>query len=86
MMQRSWSKMLASDSAVFRFAPAEGADFYAPFGWKLRQYRSILIDARRYHREARQAWLWRLLFPRATRQEKTRRSGPMTGTILLERS
>lgn len=85
LMQRAWSRHLASDSAVFRFAPAEGADFYAPYGWQLDVYRSAFIDARRYRRESNLAWMWRLLYPRLTRQEATRRSGPMTGSVLLRR-
>jgi methyltransferase (TIGR00027 family) len=86
IMQRSWASRLAADSAVFRFAPAEGAAFYAPFGWQLRVYRSAFLDARRYHREHKYAWLFRMFYPRMVRQEATRRSGPMTGTVLLQRT
>jgi methyltransferase (TIGR00027 family) len=85
MMKRTWSKNLAATSAEFKFAPEDGAGFYARFGWRLRVYRAMVIDSHRYGREARSAWLWRLLFPRAIKAERTRRTGPMTGVILLER-
>jgi methyltransferase (TIGR00027 family) len=83
MMRRTWSRKFTA--APFRFAPAEGAAFYAAFGWRLEQYRSILLEARRLQREGGFNWLWRLFAPRAIKQEATRRSGPMTGTILLSR-
>jgi hypothetical protein len=86
MMQRAWAKNLSSGSAEFKFAPKKGADFYARFGWRLRVYRAAVVDARRYRREASIAWLWWLMFPRAMQAEATRRSGPMSGTILLERA
>jgi methyltransferase (TIGR00027 family) len=83
IMRRTWSRQLTS--APFRFAPEEGAAFYAPYGWRLEQYRSTFLESRRYRREGSMAWLWRLLYPRVLKQEATRRSGPMTGTILLSR-
>ncbi len=83
MMRRTWSRRLSA--APFRFAPAEGAKFYASYGWLLEQYRSIFLESRRLGREGSMAWLWRLLFPRVIKQEATRREGPMTGTILLSR-
>lgn len=83
MMRRIWSRHLTS--SPFRFAPEEGAAFYAPYGWRLEQYHSTFLESRRFRREGSMAWLWRLLYPRALRQEATRRSGPMTGTILLSR-
>jgi methyltransferase (TIGR00027 family) len=83
MMRLMWSRRLAR--AAFRFGPPEGAAFFAPYGWRLEQYRSIFVESRRLRREAPMAWSFPLLFPRAAKQEATRREGPMTGTILLSR-
>jgi len=84
MMARTWSKRLGT-SATFRFAPEEGAEFYERSGWKLVEYRSAWLEARRLKREMPMAWIWRLLYPRYTRQEQGRRSGPMTGVLFLSR-
>lgn len=86
MMRRRWSRNLDANSAVFRFAPPDGADFYARFGWRLVSYGSMLLEMRRLRREPRSMWLWRLMLWRLLRAEQTRRSGPMTGTILMERA
>ncbi len=83
MMKRAWSRHLAS--APFRFAPEEGAAFYEQHGWRLDQYRSTFLEARRLGREPKSAWLWRLFYPRFARLEVNRRSGPMTGVTLLSR-
>jgi methyltransferase (TIGR00027 family) len=83
MMRRTWSRHLTQ--APFRFAPKDGATFYAQYGWTLEQYRSVFLESRRLGREGKLAWLWRLLFPRVIKQEATRREGPMTGTLLLAR-
>ncbi len=84
IMSRTWSRHLGT-SATFRFAPAEGAQFYESFGWSLVEYRSTWLEGRRLSREPPLAWIWRLIYPRATRQEKSRRTGPMTGVLLLAR-
>ncbi len=60
IMGRSYSRGL--DEAVrFRFAPESGSAFFLPFGWREAEYRSILLEAHRLHREMRGAWLFRLL-------------------------
>lgn len=84
LMARSWSRRMGP-SAVFRFAPQEGAEFYERFGWKLVEYRSTWLEANRLKREPPMGWMWRLLWPRAFRQERNRRTGPMTGVLLLGR-
>lgn len=85
MMKRAWSRQFAADTTTFQFAPKEGAAFLAPYGWKLERYHSVFLDLSRYHREPSMMWFWRLFFPRWARQEMNRRSGPMTGTLLLTR-
>jgi methyltransferase (TIGR00027 family) len=84
LMSRTWSKRMGP-SATFRFAPEEGAAFYERFGWKLVEYRSSWLEARRLKREPPMGWIWRLLYPRYSRQEQNRRTGPMTGVLLLSR-
>jgi O-methyltransferase involved in polyketide biosynthesis len=83
---RRMARSSMSGSAELRFAPAEGAAFFAPYGWRLRVYRSSMIEGRRFNREGPGAWIGWLLFPRAARAELGRHSGPMTGTLLMERS
>ncbi len=85
MVRRRLSRVMDAKTAIYQFAPAEGADFYARFGWSLVTYRSMLVDMRRFRREPRGMWFWLLLMPRFARAEPTRRHGPMTGTILMER-
>jgi methyltransferase (TIGR00027 family) len=85
MMKRTWSRQFGADTTTFQFAPKEGAGFFAPYGWKLDRYCSIFLDLGRYHREPSTMWIWRLFYPRWARQEVDRRTGPMTGTLLLSR-
>ena len=85
IMKRTWSRRFTADSATFQFAPKEGAAFFARYGWQLERYYSTFLDLFRLHREPSMAWLWRLFYPRWARQEVNRRSGPMTGTLLLSR-
>ena len=63
MMQRDWGGEVRKGSAPFRFAPAEGPEFFRPFGWRLAERRSTVEEARRLRREHPLAWLWRLLGP-----------------------
>jgi O-methyltransferase involved in polyketide biosynthesis len=83
MMRRTWGRQL--HRAPFLFAPEEGAGFYERFGWRLVSYRSTWRESQRYKREPATAWVWRILFPRAWRAEENKRSGPMTGVLMLER-
>jgi methyltransferase (TIGR00027 family) len=86
MMRGRMSRNLDPASAVFQLAPAEGAGFYAPFGWRLVSYRAMTVEMQRLHREPPSMWFWRLMFWKAMREDATRRTGPMTGTILMERT
>ena len=85
IMKRTWSRRFTADSATFQFAPKEGAAFFTRYGWQLECYHSTFLDLFRLHREPSMAWLWRLFYPRWASQEVNRRSGPMTGTLLLFR-
>ena len=63
MMQRDWGREVEKGRAPFRFAPAEGPEFFRPFGWRLAERRSTVEEARRLRREHPLAWLWRLMRP-----------------------
>jgi methyltransferase (TIGR00027 family) len=85
MLERHWGTALHAGNAPFRFGPAEGTGFFAPFGWREVSFRSALEEAHRLHREMRLAWLWRLmarLSPKKQREEFRR----MSGYMLLERT
>jgi methyltransferase (TIGR00027 family) len=83
-MSRTWGKSLAEGGAPFKFAPAEGTDFFRPYGWREAVFRSTWEEAQRLNRTMKGAWLWNLigrLFPKEKR-EKMRR---FSGYVLLER-
>jgi methyltransferase (TIGR00027 family) len=85
MLERHWGSALHAGRAPFRFGPAEGTAFFAPFGWREVAFRSSLEEAHRLRREMRLAWLWRLMArvsPKKQREEYRR----MSGFVLLERS
>jgi methyltransferase (TIGR00027 family) len=82
-MQKRYGRGMDPGKVPFRFAPAEGPEFFAPHGWKVAELRFNIEEARRLHREMRGAWITRLigrLFP--GKAEEFRRMGM---TVLLER-
>ncbi|MFL5562243.1 MAG: class I SAM-dependent methyltransferase [Gemmatimonadaceae bacterium] len=83
-MNKSWGKTAARGNAPFQFAPAEGTDFFRPFGWKLVEFRSSLLESRRLKREMRGAWIWKVLgrFMSAERRNEITR---MSAIVLLGR-
>jgi O-methyltransferase involved in polyketide biosynthesis len=84
IMERSWGKAVQGGNAPFLFAPAQGTDFFRPFGWEEIEFRSTMEEARRLDREMRMMWLWRILgsFSSAEKKRDMRR---MSGIVLLER-
>ncbi len=84
MMLRWMGKTTSAGGAEFRFAPAEGTGFFARFGWREAEYRSMWDESQRLKREMRGAWLWRFLsrFSSQRRREEARR---MSGVVLLQR-
>jgi methyltransferase (TIGR00027 family) len=83
-MSRTWGKSLAEGGAPFKFAPAEGTDFFRPYGWREAQYRSTWEEAKRLNRRMKGAWIWELigrLMPKS-KQEEFRR---FSGYVVLER-
>lgn len=84
ILHRSWGTHLERGNAPFRFGPAEGTDFFRPFGWREEIFRSSIDEARRLHREMSMMWFWRLLGRLASERERAevRR---MSGSVLLAR-
>jgi methyltransferase (TIGR00027 family) len=84
MMNRWWGRQPSPGRVAFQFAPAEGTDFFRPFGWLEMVFRSSPDEARRLNREMPGMWLWRWvgrLSPRQRRDEFRR----IAGFVLLER-
>jgi hypothetical protein len=83
-MQRQWGQSVGAGNAAFKFAPADGTEFFAPHGWREAQYRPTVEEAHRLRREMRGMWFWRLLgrFASAEKKERWRR---FSGYVLLER-
>lgn len=85
IMERSWGKAVKAGNAPFKFAPAEGTDFYRPFGWREAEFRPAMEEARRIDREMKGMWFWRFLmrfYPKRIREEFRK----MSGFVLLERN
>lgn len=83
-MKRSWGRATTRGNAPFQFAPADGADFFRPFGWRLVEFRSSMLEARRLRREMRGAWVWRIV-GRLMSAKQRRDMEKMSGIVLLER-
>ena len=85
MLSRSWGKKLEEGNAPFRFAPAEGTQFFAPHGWAEAEYRSMWTESLRLKRTMPLAWLWNLvakLFSQKRKKEFSR----FSGIVLLQRT
>jgi len=82
-LEKQWSPMLREGNAPFVFGPRDGTAFFAPFGWREREFHSTWEEALRIKRTPRQAWRGRFLsmFQSADRQRAMRR---MSGIFLLE--
>ena len=60
-MQRTWGKNLESGGAPFKFAPAEGTEFFRPYGWRETLFRSNWEEAKRLKRTMKGFWFWNLI-------------------------
>jgi methyltransferase (TIGR00027 family) len=83
-LKKTWQPHLQAGNAPLIFGPAEGTAFFAPYGWREAEFRSIWLEANRLKRTMRGAWLWNLLslVMSSKRREESRR---MSGVVLLER-
>jgi methyltransferase (TIGR00027 family) len=78
MMSRTWGKKLQEGGAPFLFAPAEGTDFFRPYGWREALFRSNWEEANRLKRTMKGVWFWKLivrLSPKKVRERFRRFSG-----------
>lgn len=82
-LARRWQPKLSAGNAPFRFGPAEGTAFFAPFGWRELEFRSSWTESWRLNRKMRMAWLWKLL-GRLQSREKQEAGRKMSGIVLLE--
>ena len=69
-------------AAPFKFAPAEGPDFFLRYGWKLADLRSLLKNAARLKRLP----LFLRLIALLPESESSRRNRPWSGICFLSRS
>ena len=83
-MANRWGKVVAEGGAPFRFGPEEGTRFFEPHGWREREFRGALEEARRLKREMPGAWFYRImgLFASPKQREIFRR---FSGFVVLER-
>jgi len=85
MLSRSWGKKLEEGNAPFRFAPAEGTQFFAPHGWVEAEYRSMWTESLRLKRTMPLAWLWNLV-AKLSSQKKRKEFSRFSGIVLLQRT
>ena len=83
LFAKRWQPKLSAGNAPFRFAPAEGTAFFAPFGWRETEFRSSWDESWRLNRKMRLAWLWKLL-GKLQSKERQDAGRKMSGIILLE--
>ncbi|GAB6196981.1 class I SAM-dependent methyltransferase [Lysobacter xanthus] len=75
-------KNLAAGNAPFRFAPAESTAFFAPMGWREREFRSTWDESIRIRRSVPGARIWDWLSRLTPRRYAAVRR--MSGIVLLE--
>ncbi len=82
MMQRRTGKALEKVGAPFRFGPAGGPSFFAPFGWKTVRVEGMLSTASRFGRPPLFLRLLAKIFARGTPNFNR----PWSGVCLLQKS
>lgn len=84
MMTKMWGGSVASGNAPFLFAPEEGTGFFLLLGWRELEFRSQVEESRRFRREMRGMWIWRMLsvFSSKKSREMWRR---FAGYVMFER-
>jgi methyltransferase (TIGR00027 family) len=50
LMQRTTGKQLSEAGAAFKFGPAEGPNFFAPYGWDPKEVQGLLKTAAQFQR------------------------------------
>lgn len=84
-MARRWKGPQGLANAPFRFAPAEGTGFFAPFGWREREYRSTMTEAKRLKRAPGNSWMWALFVPFMSK-ERREMMKRFSGYVMLEKA
>ena len=84
-MSTRWGKVVAEGGAPFRFGPEANTAFFEPFGWREREYRGAMAEAKRLRREMPGAWMYRIM---SIFQSPTARAmyARFSGYVVLERS
>lgn len=83
MMQRRTGKALEQQAgAPFRFAPAEGPDFFKPHGWKPARVEGLLNTAARFGRPP----LFLRMLSKLGTSNNPRSGRPWSGVCLLEKN
>ena len=82
-LAKQWQPKLSAGNAPFKFGPAQGTAFFAPYGWREAEFRSTWDESQRLDRQMPGAWFWKILmrFQSAKRREEGRR---MSGIVLME--
>lgn len=80
LMQQTMGKQLSEAGAPFKFAPAEGADFFKQYGWAPREVRGLLKTAAQFKRAPTD------LLTLLPEPKNIRGNYPWTGVCLLKRS
>ena len=83
MLEKRWQPKLRGGNAPFKFGPAEGTSFFAPYGWREAEFRSTWDESQRLQRTMPGAWFWTFLMrlQPAKRREEGRR---MSGIVLMD--
>jgi methyltransferase (TIGR00027 family) len=81
MMQRRTGKALEKAGAAFKFGPAEGPEFFVPYGWKPDRVQGMLATAAQFRRPPLILRFFAKVFD--TRNWKSNR--PWAGVCLLQK-
>lgn len=72
MMQRMYRKQLSAGNAPMHFGPAEGGEFFRPYGWRVAESRAMMEEAERLHRVPRVLRFWRFVGRIGTARRRAR--------------
>jgi methyltransferase (TIGR00027 family) len=84
LMKRQWGKVTTAGNAEFKFAPAEGPDYFVPQGWRVVTARAMMPEALRLDRFMKMTWLMRC-FTAITPPKMKKQIENATRFVLLER-
>lgn len=85
MMNKMWGAKDTMVNAPFLFAPEENTKFFEPSGWKEKEFRSNMEEAKRIDRQMPGMWFWGFIgrfYPKKTKEIFKR----FSGVVLLERA